>query len=299
MRARTWSSTALGVLAVLLVVACESPVPSGTWHGPDEVAEPEPTPDVSYFALPATEPPTSLQRGSGSRSTRPLSSNAKGTQSDVRVRVERLYVERLYDELQGFKHDDDFRRVGFGVCCRYNQWLVAVEQLDARSGVEFLNEFGFVPSELVALAMQYKDGNYGGTYVTDLEKSVAAGLARTSAEPVVTPSRRVVIVRSTPRAKAEPQVTAGRGVTVRTDSACRTLAVTRRFFELLLAGEYARSQAVIDGPDCRRVHQGTPVRGPHETKTVVVNGERFVNYLGELPDGSRLWFGEGHVSWRR
>ena len=89
------------------------------------------------------------------------------------------------------------------------------------------------------------------------------------------------------------------GITIRPDSACKTLAVTRDFYTAVMNKEYYRAQLIIEGPECPHVPKDIPLKGPFDTKSVVVKGEHYENYLAELPDGRRLWFGDGHARWWR
>ncbi len=62
---------------------------------------------------------------------------------------------RLFVELQGFKTDPEFVRVGFGVCCRFNSWLGEVNALRDSERYDTLNEVGILPVDLLELGQTY------------------------------------------------------------------------------------------------------------------------------------------------
>lgn len=65
-------------------------------------------------------------------------------------------LKSLYEELRTFKDDPYFHKVGFGVCCRFNKWMLKVETFRSKfSGIEPFLEVGFVPGDLLQLGMEY------------------------------------------------------------------------------------------------------------------------------------------------
>ena len=62
---------------------------------------------------------------------------------------------KLFIELQKFKTDPEFHKVGFGVCCRFNSWLKKVESLQTRAGQGTLMELGVYPMALYLLGSEY------------------------------------------------------------------------------------------------------------------------------------------------
>ncbi len=69
-------------------------------------------------------------------------------------------LQDLYAELQQFKDDPEFRRVGYGRCCKYFQWMQRVEALQGQaSPKEFMDGFGILPRELVQLGWEYFGGH--------------------------------------------------------------------------------------------------------------------------------------------
>ena len=62
----------------------------------------------------------------------------------------------LYNELQGFKDNAEFRHVIYGRCCEYYKWKIKVEALSGRATMqEFIEGFGILPGELVQLGLDY------------------------------------------------------------------------------------------------------------------------------------------------
>ncbi len=72
-------------------------------------------------------------------------------------------IRTLYAEFQTFKNEDEFRRVGYGRCCKYYQWMKKVEALQGEDPGEFLRSFGILPGELISLGIEYYQGrgNHG------------------------------------------------------------------------------------------------------------------------------------------
>ena len=67
-------------------------------------------------------------------------------------------IRSLYAEFQAFKNEDEFRRVGYGRCCKYYQWMKKVEALRGNDAGEFFRSFGNLPGELISLGMEYYQG---------------------------------------------------------------------------------------------------------------------------------------------
>ncbi len=66
-----------------------------------------------------------------------------------------MELVRLYDQLEAFKDDPEFIRVGFSGG-PYSAWLQAIERhRDTNSGLELLDEVGFLPGEVMMLGMDY------------------------------------------------------------------------------------------------------------------------------------------------
>ena len=67
-------------------------------------------------------------------------------------------IRTLYAEFQTFKNEDEFRRVGYGRCCKYYQWMKKVEALQVEDPGEFLRSFGILPGELISFGIEYYQG---------------------------------------------------------------------------------------------------------------------------------------------
>lgn len=176
----------------------------------------------------------------------------------------------LYAELQGFKDDPEFYAVGFAVCCRYNEWMLRVEEFDKRveqNGYmgEFSSKTGFVPRELIALGFEYLQG---GELVNFWEMTIEAGLAVT------------------------PELVDGQGTVTNTDIRCNSMETYKEHLAKLDSGDFAGANAIIYGPDCIRVYQNTVVAGPTDMDSFM--GRTY--HLFALPDGTTLWFREGAVA---
>ena len=62
----------------------------------------------------------------------------------------------LFLELYSFKDDKDFLEVGFDSCCKYNNWLNKLIELEKNTDVEkIFSEIGFDTKDLNRLALDY------------------------------------------------------------------------------------------------------------------------------------------------
>ena len=92
----------------------------------------------------------------------------------------------LYNELQEFKDNAEFKDVIYGRCCEYYKWMVRVEALRRRASArEFIEGFGIQPDELVQLGLDYgRDDHVSAQF---WERRIAA--ARTPLSAVETVNR--------------------------------------------------------------------------------------------------------------
>lgn len=67
-------------------------------------------------------------------------------------------IRNLYGKFQTFKNEKEFRRFGYGRCCRYYRWMKKVEALQGNDPGVFLRSFGILPGELIALGREYYQG---------------------------------------------------------------------------------------------------------------------------------------------
>ena len=70
---------------------------------------------------------------------------------------------------------------------------------------------------------------------------------------------------ASPTACADATACATVGVVNRSDSACTSLEILGDYFDAVGADDYETANAIIHGPDCPHVTQGTQVTGPLET----------------------------------
>ena len=91
-------------------------------------------------------------------------------------------IRDLYAEFQTFKNEEKFRRVGYGRCCKYYQWMKKVEALRGNDAGEFLRSFGILPGELIALGSEYYQGRGNRAAAKMWEASVEAVLNPKPAE---------------------------------------------------------------------------------------------------------------------
>ena len=81
--------------------------------------------------------------------------------------------------------NEEFRRVGYGRCCKYFQWMKKVEALRGNDIGEFLRSVGILPGELVALGTEYYQGRGNQATAKIWEASVEAVLNPRPAEPPI------------------------------------------------------------------------------------------------------------------
>ena len=85
----------------------------------------------------------------------------------------------LYQELCLFKDDPEFHQVGFGVCCRFNDWQKRLEELSSRTKLETFYDIGMVPGDLSVLGLEYLTSKGQPTnYSLEFEPQWEAGIAR-------------------------------------------------------------------------------------------------------------------------
>ncbi len=254
---------AAGVLVASVIVAGVAAPPTETEAEPAAqkvAAEPAVAPEDN--PAPAQEPAREVQVAEAPKPAG-LSDDAKE-------------IEALYNELQEFKDDPEFHEVGFAVCCRFNEWKRKVEDLRDRTGVEVLQEVGFVPGDLLMLGMDYmRNKGQPTSYSRDMEATIAAGL------------------------KPQPELGQGQGVVVSEDRACRNLDSFRRWQEAMLAERYAEASEAITGPDCPRLYPKMVVTGPMATEKVRWGSDSVRTYHQvKTEDGVTLWVGDGHVEFQ-
>ena len=172
----------------------------------------------------------------------------------------------LYKELMRFKGDPLFKRVGFGTCCKYHDWMDRVERLRDSSSPDIWRQLGMAPTELLLLGLDYLPGK--------------------SADPALTRER---IAGFEAVLFPRPAKKGFTGKMSTSDKACKSLAVYKRQDDLLAAQDYARATELIE--TCPLVQKGTPMRGPLDTKKL---GE--VTYiLVEAQGVGKVWVMDDEV----
>ena len=84
----------------------------------------------------------------------------------------------LYQEFLRFKDDPEFHQIGFGVCCRFNDWQRRVEELSSRAKLKTLKDIGVMPGDLFNLGMEYLRSKGQPTDSSrEFEPQLEAGLA--------------------------------------------------------------------------------------------------------------------------
>ena len=88
---------------------------------------------------------------------------------------------RLYEQLQGFREDAEFARVGFGSGGPYHSWLGAAKTLQAEAGLATFQELEFLAGDVMQLGMEYMQvatrGRALTQYIRDMERTIQGGLA--------------------------------------------------------------------------------------------------------------------------
>jgi hypothetical protein len=142
-------------------------------------------------------------------------------------------MNTLYEELNRFRGDPQFARVGFSACCRYHQWKLRVEELDRTSGPEISRELRLSPRELLQLGLEYALNN---GQATDLSKSINSRL-----EFALAP--------------ALPEAAGGRAI--EEGWWCRDFATWLEFMRVSDEGDFARADDLMSEPACPHVLPNT------------------------------------------
>ena len=105
---------------------------------------------------------------------------ATGADADASGAIDEIHD--LYAEFQTFKNEEKFRRAGYGRCCKYYAWMKKVEALRGNDAGAFLQSFGILPGELIALGSEYYHGRGDQGAAKMWEASVEAVLNPKPAE---------------------------------------------------------------------------------------------------------------------
>ena len=113
-----------------------------------------------------------------------------------------MELVRLYDQLHAFKDDPEFIRVGFAGG-PYSAWLQAIERhRDANSGLELLDELGFIPGDVLLLGMNYLGEDLSESdlsFIEESERKIQAGVALTRCTELGSEWQKVVQASSEAR----------------------------------------------------------------------------------------------------
>ncbi|NKD54819.1 MULTISPECIES: hypothetical protein [unclassified Haematospirillum] len=186
----------------------------------------------------------------------------------------------LYNELQTFRHDPEFHRVGFDACCRFSDWKQRLDRLGDGNGSRIYQSLGFVPRDLMTLANHYRTG-YGDNAapVHSLATFIDAGLS------------------------SSPVLEFGQGMVRQQEYACVNPDLLRRYHAALGMHQYAEAGRIIAGPGCRILHSRTVVSGPLDSRHVLVSdpGMRKTGALYHqvrTDSGAILWLSHDRVVFR-
>ena len=118
-----------------------------------------------------TEKQKEAKRNDLSQTSKPKISNS----SEFSENTKQLLA--LYLELHSFKDDPEFHQVGFGVCCRFHDWRIQVEELQRKTKLETLREIELVPGDLLILGSTYRQSKGQPTeYTQTIEPVFRSGL---------------------------------------------------------------------------------------------------------------------------
>lgn len=181
-------------------------------------------------------------------------------------------LRRLFEQLQVYRRDPEFRKIGFDPCCRFHQWQLEVRALSKSDGTTLLQQYRVVPGDLETLASQYL---FHPNQQTELRSDLEDRL------------RLALYQRDVPK---------GRGTVIEEAYGCQTYDQAVSTFRLAEHGEYAASDAALRRPGCEKVRIGTRIgpvlqRRPYSFEA----GGTTDQLLVRLPNGHELWLDEGDV----
>lgn len=105
----------------------------------------------------------------------------------------------LYEQLQEFKNETEFARVGFAIGGPYNHWLTTFDTLQ-EDFHESLEQLGFLAGDVRMLGMDYVSENQEG--IVYFERLIEAGIALATCEE--TPTTRPEVTSTTTTTAAVP-----------------------------------------------------------------------------------------------
>lgn len=127
-----------------------------------------------------TSTPASRSVSAATSSEGPTKSSGDTPCTPMELSPAAIELVRLYEELQTFKDDIEFLDIGFSNAGPYHAWMEAVEAHQGRTGIELLDEVGFLPGEVMMLGMDYLSTDPSESTLSDIkhwETKIQAGLA--------------------------------------------------------------------------------------------------------------------------
>ena len=124
--------------------------------------------------------PASQSVPAATPSERPATSSADTPCTPTELSPAAVELVRLYEELHTFKDDIEFLDMGFSQAGPYYAWMEAVEAHQDRTGIELLDEVGFLPGEVMMLGMDYMSEDPSESTLSAIEHwetKIQAGLA--------------------------------------------------------------------------------------------------------------------------
>lgn len=183
-------------------------------------------------------------------------------------------LKLLYEEFRAFKDDAEFIEVGYGGCCKYQDWADRVLSLDESSFLELYTELGVAPSELWQLGKEYYRGRGNGEQAKQLETAFSLALN-------------------------DYQMVDGEGkVSIGDDLGCYMLDTFSDIFQHQMNSNFEIAEEIMRGPDCKFIVQNTIVQGPLDRQEITLaeglSPEGYV--LVKIPDTNDIWMSADSVT---
>lgn len=177
-------------------------------------------------------------------------------------------LKRLYNELERFRDDPEFRRIGFDLCCRFNDWKVRVEKLRETSGQELSQSYGVSAGDLLQLGLEYAQ-NEGNS--TQLSRSIVARLDHALAATEPPP--------------------AGSGRATSEGWWCREFETWTSYMRASEEGDVARASDLLSEPACPHVLPNTATGPELERRDYTMrNGTTRAGFVRvKLKSGPEVW----------
>lgn len=182
-------------------------------------------------------------------------------------------LRTLYNQLEKFKDDPQFHRVGFAPCCRFHVWMEKVKKLQKQADTKLYPELAVGAGDLFVLGLEYVRSQGRPTDTSkELEHNFQAAF---------TPN---------------PSAGSGEGVVVSEDVGCRDLDVFRKYQNALGEGRYAEASHLLSAPECRTIYPKTVVKGPLDTSVLPwPDHSKSTYYKVKTKTGRVVWVNEGMI----